>query len=68
MHTPIKQHLGATKRILKYAASAVTWSSKKQDIVALSSSEVEYVATGLASRLALWLRKLLKDFLVESMQ
>ncbi|KAK9724996.1 hypothetical protein RND81_05G114100 [Saponaria officinalis] len=40
---------------------AVTWSSKKQDTVALSSTEAEYVASGAAGRQAVWLRKLLAD-------
>ncbi|XP_074301007.1 secreted RxLR effector protein 161-like [Silene latifolia] len=105
LHCPTKQHLGASKRILRYVAGtaykgihydmssrfsligytdsdwagdlddrkstsgsvfllgsgAVTWSSKKQDIVALSSTEAEYVASGAAGRQAVWLRKLLAD-------
>lgn len=40
----------------------VTWSSKKQETVALSSSEAEYTAASVAARQALWLRKLLADF------
>ena len=43
-------------------SGAVTWSSKKQETLALSSSEAEYAAVTSAARQALWLRKLLVDF------
>ncbi|KAL8170686.1 LOW QUALITY PROTEIN: hypothetical protein V2J09_022490 [Rumex salicifolius] len=77
MQSPTKQHIGATKRILRYVAgiinhgisygsiegfilkghtdSAITWSSKKQCTVALSSFEAKYDVVGLAARQALWL-------------
>jgi hypothetical protein len=35
---------------------AVTWSSKKQSVVALSSTEAEYVAQTHAAKELLWLR------------
>lgn len=41
---------------------ATTWNSKKQDKVALSSSEAEYVASIVAVCQAIWLRRLLSDF------
>ena len=39
----------------------ITWSSKKQSIVALSSCEAKYIALTIASAQALWLRKLLDE-------
>ena len=39
----------------------ITWSSKKQSTVALSSCEAEYIALTVASAQALWLRKLLDE-------
>ena len=39
----------------------VSWSSKKQVSVALSSTEAEYVSAAYASQEAVWLRQLLTD-------
>ena len=45
---------------------AVTWSSKKQRTVALSTTEAEYVALGQGTRTALWLRQLLIELNLEN--
>ncbi|CDO71000.1 hypothetical protein BN946_scf184844.g4 [Trametes cinnabarina] len=42
-----------------YAGGAITWRSHKQPIIALSTTEAEYIAASDASREALWLRRLL---------
>ena len=39
----------------------ISWASKKQPIIALSSTEAEYIAANLALQEALWLRTLLND-------
>ena len=44
---------------------AISWSSKKQDVVALSSSEAEYVAVTSAACQAVWLRKMLVDVSID---
>ena len=41
--------------------SPVTWSSKKQQTVALSTMEAEYMAASMATREAMWLRTLLQE-------
>ncbi|KAJ3529254.1 hypothetical protein NM688_g7878 [Phlebia brevispora] len=41
-----------------FAGDAITWSSKKQPTVALSTMEAEYLALSHASREAIWLRSL----------
>lgn len=38
-----------------------SWNSRKQDVVAQSSAEAEYVAATAASNQALWIRKVLTD-------
>ena len=38
-----------------------SWSSKKQDVVAQSTAEAEYVAATAAVNQAIWIRKILAD-------
>jgi hypothetical protein len=42
--------------------SLVSWSSKKQTSVALSTAEAEYVAAGQCCAQLLWMRQTLRDF------
>jgi hypothetical protein len=42
--------------------SLVSWSSKKQNSVALSTAEAEYVAAGACRAQLLWIRLTLRDF------
>ena len=46
------------------SGGAVSWISKKQQIVALSTSEAEYVALSSAAQEATWLQRLLQDLQV----
>ena len=48
--------------------SAVSWSSKKQATVALSTSEAEYSAVSSAATQAVWLRRILASFEQEQQQ
>lgn len=48
--------------LYKLGNSPVSWSSKKQSSVALSSTEAEYISAAYASQEAVWLRQLLADF------
>jgi hypothetical protein len=43
----------------KLAGGAISWSSKKQSSIALSSTEAEYIAGAHAAKEAIWLRRLL---------
>ena len=40
---------------------AISWSSHKQELVALSTAEAEYVATMHAAKEAIWLRRLMNE-------
>ena len=42
--------------------SLVSWSSKKQNCVALSTTKAEYVAIGACCAQLLWIRQILRDF------
>ena len=44
-----------------YGAGAVSWSSKKQGVVSLSSTEAEYVAQTHAAKEGIWLRSFVSE-------
>ena len=48
--------------VFSLGSGAVSWSSKKQPTVALSSTEAEYRGAAIATCEAIWLKRLLKDF------
>jgi hypothetical protein len=52
----------------KMGMGCVTWSSKKQNLISLSSTEAEYIAQNHAAREALWLRTFLAEINGESEQ
>jgi hypothetical protein len=47
--------------LVKIGSGPVSWCSKKQSIVALSSTESEYIAAGSAVQELLWLRGMLRE-------
>jgi hypothetical protein len=51
-------HKSTTGYVFLAAGGAITWKSKKQTMIALSSTEAEYVALSEAGREAIWLRNL----------
>ena len=51
--------------MFQIGGGAVSWRSKKQTSVTLSTAEVEYVALASAAQEALWLKHLLVDLITE---
>ena len=47
--------------VFTVGGEAVSWCSKKQDCIALSTMEAEYVTCCLAAQQAIWLRSFLQD-------
>ncbi|XP_071708723.1 secreted RxLR effector protein 161-like [Rutidosis leptorrhynchoides] len=45
------------------SSAIISWCSKKQDVVALSSTEAEYIAATMAAQECIWLRRLIGDIL-----
>ena len=51
-------HKSTTGYVFLGSEGAITWKSKKQTVIVLSSTEAEYVALSEAEREATWLRNL----------
>ena len=47
--------------LFQIAGGPISWRSKKQDTVALSTAEAEYVALSFASQETIWLRRLTSE-------
>ncbi|KAJ4820740.1 polyprotein [Rhynchospora pubera] len=57
----IDDRKSTTGQIFFYGTSIITWSSKKQTTVALSTTEAEYSAVTSAACQGVWLRRLLEE-------
>ena len=49
--------------VFTLAGGAISWKSKKQSVIALSTCEAEYIAASLACKEAIWLSRLHADML-----
>lgn len=47
--------------VFNLGSAAVSWMSKKQEVIAMLTTEAEYVAVSSAACQCLWLKKLMKD-------
>ena len=58
------RHTPTTGNLFLMAGSPISWLSKKQTVLALSTLEAEYITLCLATQEAVWIRKLLTELLV----
>ncbi|XP_061886352.1 uncharacterized protein LOC133636375 [Entelurus aequoreus] len=56
-----------TGNVFLLSGGAVSWLSKKQATVALSTAEAEYIALSQAAQEGIWLKRLLSDLGVKTM-
>ena len=54
--------------VFRVGNCTVSWSSKKQPVIALSSTEAEYIALCSAAQETVWLRNLLNDVKLEQVK
>src|SRR5216684_423630 len=57
----VNDHKSTSGFVFMLGGTAISWSSKKQAAVALSSTESEYIAGAHATKEAIWLRQLLSN-------
>ncbi|GKA03534.1 zinc finger, CCHC-type containing protein [Tanacetum coccineum] len=64
----IEDRRGTTRMVFYYSQNPVTWASHKQQTVALSSCEAEFMAATAAACQALWLRNMVSFLTGEEAQ
>jgi len=62
----INDHKSTSGYTFKLAGATVSWSSKKQTSVALSSTEAEYISGAHTAKEAVWLRQLLSKLGIDT--
>jgi hypothetical protein len=55
--TDVNNRKSTSGFVFMLGGAAISWGSKKQTSVALSSTEAEYIATAHAAKEAVWLRR-----------
>lgn len=57
----IDRRRSCTGFVVKYAGAAISWHSRRQELVALSSTEAEYIALSTSVKELLWIRQLINE-------
>jgi len=57
----LSDHSSTSGYIYKLARGAISWSSKKQASITLSSTEAKYISGAHAAKEVIWLRRLLSE-------
>lgn len=60
----VETRKSTTGLVLKLSESTISWSSQKQKVVALSTTEAEYVAASQAVKEIIWIKSLLRSLQV----
>lgn len=47
--------------VIKYSGGAITWASRRQDCISLSTTEAEYIASSEATKDIIWLTRLFDE-------
>ena len=55
-----------TGYVFKIGNAAITWNTRKQPTVALSTMEAKYMAVAAATREAIWLRQLISELGIDT--
>jgi hypothetical protein len=55
------EHKATSGVVAMLGSSPISWSSRKQDVTTLSSTEAEYLALTEGTQLALWMQRILED-------
>jgi len=58
----LHDHKSTSSYAFHLGTNLISWASKKQSIVSISSAEAKYVAANSSACQVVWLRRLLKDF------
>lgn len=58
----VDKRRSCTGYIFKLGSGAVSWASKRQPTIALSTTEAEYIAMSAATQEAIWLRQFYRQF------
>lgn len=58
----IDERRSATGYVFKFQGAPITWATKRQTTVALSTAEAEYMALSAATQEAVWLRNFNREF------
>jgi hypothetical protein len=54
--------------VFYYGGAPISWCSKKEPVVALSSCEAEYIVASLSTCQAIWLKSLIEEISQEKIE
>jgi hypothetical protein len=57
----LEDRRSTTRFVFIMGGGTISWSSKRQPIIALSTMEAEYMASTQATKEAIWMTKLMKE-------